>query len=81
MLNEITIRAKGEVDHDNLVQFQVLGAGEVLFETALPTGTFDITGTANEKLEVVCRIPFTIEQSNGKFAIKLPQSRSLEGSQ
>jgi len=73
MLNEITIQAKGEVDHENLVQFQILGAGEVLFETALPTGSFEITGRANEKLEVVCSIPFTIEQSHGKFAIKLLQ--------
>ena len=73
MLNEITIQAKGQVDHENLIQFQILGAGEVLYETELPTGSFEMKGKSDEKLEVVCSIPFTMEQSNGKFVIKTLQ--------
>jgi hypothetical protein len=75
MLNEITIETKGQVDHENLVQFQILGAGEVLYETALPRGSFEMKGTANEKLEVVCAMPFTMEQSNGRFFIRTLQSQ------
>jgi hypothetical protein len=75
MIDEILITRDENANYDTLHLFQIKISNEVVYETSLPMGQFDVkVKTQFKEIEVVCDLPFLIQKQKDGFTISITES-------
>lgn len=72
MIDELVITRDENANYETLHVFQIKIGNEVVYETSLPIGRFDVkVKTQFKEIEVVYDLPFLIQKQKDGFTVSL----------